>query len=166
MVISNSTPLIYLAKINKLEILKNTFKQVIIPHSVFSEVVEMGEERGYTDAKIIRKATQEWIKVKELSKKEMDNFEEIIKIAPIGRAEAEAISLAKNMKLPIIMDDAIVHKIAKIYKINSYWTTSVVLKAVKMKVIEKKEAKIIIENLVNAGLRVKPEVIIEIMKRL
>ena len=166
MIISNSTPLIYLAKISRLDMLKDVFKQVIIPQSVFSEVVEMGEERNYPDAKIIRKATEEWIKVKELSKKEIEDFEEIIKIAPLGRGEAEAISLAKNMKLPVIVDDSIAHKIARLYKIDSYWTTSVIFKAVKMEIIEREEAKVIVEDLINAGLRIKPEVLIEIMKRL
>ncbi len=84
----------------------------------------------------------------------------------IGKGEAEAISLAKNMKLSVIVDDSIAHKIARLYKIDSYWTTSVIFKSVKTKIIEKKEAVIIGEDLINAGLRIKPGVLIEIMKRL
>lgn len=166
MIISNSTPLIHLTRIGWLELLKKEFKRVIIPKTVFSEVVIRGEEQGYLDAKIIRKATEEWIEVKELSKKESKNLDEILSMAPVGKAEAESIVLAKNMKLPLLIDDLIGQRIARIYKVKTYWTTSVILKAFSDGVITKTQAKKIIEDLITSELRIKPKVLIELMKKL
>jgi len=41
-VISNSTPLIALAKINQLQLLKEYFGEVLIPEEVYDEVVRRG----------------------------------------------------------------------------------------------------------------------------
>jgi hypothetical protein len=41
-IISNSTVLIYLAKIGKLSLLKKLFRKVLIPGEVFNEVVIRG----------------------------------------------------------------------------------------------------------------------------
>ena len=145
MIISNSTPLIHLAKIGQLGLLSRLFKKVIIPKSVFNEVVIKGEEQGYLDAKIIRKATEEWIEIKELNKEELRELDEILKIGPTGIAEGEAITLAKNMRLPLLIDDSIGQKIARTFNIETYWTTSVVLKGVNEKIITKSEAKELVD---------------------
>ena len=39
MIVSNSTTLIYLGKLNKLDLLRKLFSKVIIPEAVFEEVV-------------------------------------------------------------------------------------------------------------------------------
>ena len=49
-VVANASPLIFLAKIDKLELLIELFEEVIIPMQVFAEVVTKGEERGMDDA--------------------------------------------------------------------------------------------------------------------
>ena len=164
MIISDSTPLIHLARIGRLDLLSRLFKKVIIPESVFNEIVIKGEEQGYLDAKLIRKATEEWIEIKELNKEELTELDEILKIGPIGIAEGEAITLANNMRLPLLIDDSIGQKIARTLNIETYWTTSVVLKGVSVKIITRPEAKKLVEDLINGGLRVKPEVVIELMK--
>lgn len=166
MIISNFSPLIYLARIGKLEILEYIFRRVIIPKAVFNEVVERGEAAGFPDAKIIRKATEEWIEVKELNKEEKESCEYILKMAPLGLGEAEAISLAKSMRLPIIVDDKIANRVAKLFRIESHWTIHVIFRALRNKTIKKNEAKRIIEDLVETGLRIKPEVLLGIMKQL
>lgn len=164
MIISDSTPLIHLARIGRLDLLSRLFKKVIIPESVFNEIVIKGEEQGYLDAKLIRKATEEWIEIKELNKEELTELDEILKIGPIGIAEGESITLANNMRLPLLIDDSIGQKIARTLNIETYWTTSVVLKGVSVKIITRPEAKKLVEDLINGGLRVKPEVVIELMK--
>ncbi len=164
MIISNSTPLIHLARIEKLELLSKLFEMVIIPKTVFDEVVIEGEEKGYLDAKIIRKATEAWVEIRELNKEETKELENILKIGPIGKAEGEAITLANSMKLPLLIDDSIGQKIARSLSIETYWTTSIILKAYEKRIVTKQEARKIIEDLINSGLRVKPEVVVELLK--
>ena len=61
-VISNATPLIYLAKIDKLHLLRDLFEHVIIPEEVYKEVVITGLKYGYFDAQTVKSAIEEgWI---------------------------------------------------------------------------------------------------------
>ena len=63
-VVTNATPLIYLAKIGKLLLLKEIYGSVIIPEEVKKEVVDKGKELGEPDAFIIEQAIKEgWLKV-------------------------------------------------------------------------------------------------------
>jgi predicted nucleic acid-binding protein len=74
--------------------------------------------------------------------------------------------IAKAMNLPILVDDLIAQRIAKSYGIETYWTTSVVLRAWKENIISKDRTRKIIEDLIESGLRIKPEVVLELMKKL
>ena len=52
--VSNSGPLIALAKINHLHLLPVLYGEVIIASAVYHEVVEVGQMRGYPDADVLR----------------------------------------------------------------------------------------------------------------
>lgn len=57
-VVSNTTPIISLLKIDKLEVLKDLYGEVFIPHEVFNEIEAGKNKEYYTDLFKI-----EWIKV-------------------------------------------------------------------------------------------------------
>jgi predicted nucleic acid-binding protein len=59
-VVSDSTALIGLSKIGKIDLLKEIFSRVHIPEEVFKEVTEAGKNRPGSDA--IRNA--EWVEAK------------------------------------------------------------------------------------------------------
>ena len=61
-VVSNSSPLIALAKIGKLYILRELFGEIVIPKAVWNEVVVKG--KGKPGAEEVEKA--EWIQVREV----------------------------------------------------------------------------------------------------
>src|SRR3989344_7011844 len=65
MIISNTSPLIYLGKIKKLQILKKLFNEVTIPRQVYDEIIK-GKEEKFLDALVIENAVKDsWIKVKD-----------------------------------------------------------------------------------------------------
>ncbi|MEM2129306.1 MAG: hypothetical protein QXZ70_01775 [Candidatus Bathyarchaeia archaeon] len=69
-VVSDAGPLIHLAQINKLYLVKKLFNQVIITPNVKREAVDEGIKLGHSDARIIGKAIEEgWIKVEEFPKR-------------------------------------------------------------------------------------------------
>ncbi len=45
--VTNTTPLIVLAKLNHLHLLSALYKQVIVPRAVYHEAVVQGQARGY-----------------------------------------------------------------------------------------------------------------------
>lgn len=164
MLVSDSTSLILFSKIQKLELLKKLFKKLIIPKAVWSEVVVEGERRGYIEAEIVKKHLEDWIELRELTPKQLVEKGEITKVAPLGAGEAESIVLASALRASLLTDDALATKFAKVYGLKTYWSTTVILKALKKRLITKKEAKNLLEELIRSGLRIKPDVLIELLK--
>lgn len=85
-VVSNSTPLISLAKIDRLDLLKAIFSRVQIPQGVYEEVVLEGE--GLAGAREVSDAG--WIETVEVSDKSA--VEELK--GELDKGESEAIVLA------------------------------------------------------------------------
>ena len=62
--VCNATPLIYLAKIGRLDLLRLVFGRVLIPEEVRREVVDEGKRLGKADASVVEAALQGgWIEV-------------------------------------------------------------------------------------------------------
>ncbi len=98
--VSNATPLIYLAKANRLSLLQTTVKQVFIPEAVYREVVLEGKRLGEKDAYRVQRAIdQGWIVVQGVK----IIYPVEITIHP---GEVEVISLAKEKEIEaVLMDD-------------------------------------------------------------
>ncbi|MDI6640329.1 MAG: DUF3368 domain-containing protein [Methanocellales archaeon] len=155
--VSNSTSLIYLAKTNKLSLLRDVFKTVIIPPEVFNEVVVRGREEGYSEVIAIEEAIRDkWLEVKDAK---VDS--KLLEIArEVDKGEVEAISLGRNVKADLILiDDATGRKVAESFGLNVKGTLYVILRGLKKNVLSKKEAKDYILELVSSGFRLSPEVL-------
>ena len=63
-VVSNTTPIISLLKIDKLQILKDLYDEIFIPQEVFNEIEAGKNKEYYADLSKI-----EWIKVKNIKNK-------------------------------------------------------------------------------------------------
>ena len=85
-VVSNSSPIIHLSKIGRLDLLKFLFDTIKIPEAVYKECVIEGGYRP--EVKIIRDA--KWIKVVNIKD---TNLTKLLK-AEVDEGEAEAIALA------------------------------------------------------------------------
>ena len=164
MIVADSTSLIHLSKIGKLEILRQVFNQIIIPEAVYNETVIKGQEKLIISANNI--GSQKWIIKKNLNENQKLESKNLLKNANIDLGEAEAIILAKTDNLGLIIDDGVGIKVAESFGIETFWTTSIILKAVSKKILTKTEAKTIIENLVKTGLHIKPEILILILSKL
>jgi len=100
--VSNSGPLIHLAKAGLLHLIK--LYDVAIPQEVKREVVDAGKEKGYTDAFLIEKAIDDgWIEVIEV---EVDRkFSEIARLAGLHEAEIGVVYYAYKNKITGLLDD-------------------------------------------------------------
>ena len=137
--ISDATALICLSKINNLDILKKVYSVVIIPPAVKNEVL-LEEKEGYSS---IKNAIESgWIKVIEPK--------ESIALG-LGAGENQAISLAKEKKDKIILDDALAIKAANAFGISIVRTTTVIFIALNKKIINKKQAISLLNRLIENG---------------
>jgi len=96
-VVSDSTILIGLVKIEKLDLLKEIFFKVYIPEEVFKEVVERG--KGKPGSKVIKEAA--WIEVKPVKDKIQVNF----LLGSLEKGEAEVLVLARELETDLILLD-------------------------------------------------------------
>ncbi len=120
--VSNSTPLIHLAKIGRLELLREFFGEVLIPKAVYRECVLEG--KGSRDAELIENTY--WIKVVGIN-------DETLKrslMLELDEGESEAIVLAIESKAGLIlMDDYDGREVAKALGLKVTGTIGVLLRA-------------------------------------
>lgn len=161
MIATNTSPLIYLSKIGKLELLKILFKEIIIPRQVYEEVMN-GKKEGYLDYLVFEKAVSDgWIKIKDI---EIDKSLDIF-LYEIDLGELALISLALKIKPDLVLiDDACARTIAESFNINSKGTLYVLLKALKKKIISKSETKNLLNQLVFSGFRISQEIYIKFLE--
>ncbi len=165
MLVADSTCIIYLAKVGKLDLPKAVYGKVLVPGGVYDETVRKGKEKGFIDAEIIEKAVREGlIGVRELSKAQKREAKHLRSLAAIGKGEAEAIILAKDSKSDLVIDDAVALGVARLHGLDTLWTTTLILKAVHRGFITKREGREIIEELVAAGYRLAEDVLVELLR--
>jgi len=152
--ICNSSPLIFLVKINKLEFLKKLFNNIIIPESVKDEIL-IKDREGYNSLE--NAIREKWIII-ENPKKDVD--------LGIGKGENSAINLAQEKNEELIVDDLRAVKIAKSLNVNFIRTSDVLLLALKNKLINKEEAIQLFKELVKKKYYISPEIYLEIIKKI
>jgi len=153
-IVTNASPLIFLAKIDKLELLIELFEEVIIPVQVFAEVVTKGKEKGMDDAFLIEHFTgSEKIKLKNV---DIHGLEDI----PIGVGEKAVIALARKEGIDcVLIDERKARFFAKIFKLNPrgvFWILSL---ACSKNIISKQEFKKLVLRVVQEGYRIKEEIL-------
>jgi uncharacterized protein len=120
--VSNSTPLIHLAKIGQLELLRDFFGTLWIPPAVYRECVDEG--KAYQEAALIERA--DWLKIQpvtntdlvKLLKTELDG----------GESEAIALALAQSADL-LLLDDSDGRSKARLYGLRCTGTIGILLRA-------------------------------------
>jgi hypothetical protein len=135
-VVSNSSPIIYLAKIGKLSLLREYFNTIMVPESVFKECVAEGKDRKEVEA--IKKA--EWIRVAEVQDKKLVKL--LQSSLDDGESEAIALSLESGADL-ILLDDSDAREKARIYGLTVTGTLGVLLRAKKDRKISSLKENII-----------------------
>ncbi len=152
--ICNSSPLIFLSKINKLILLKDLFKRIIIPEQVKKEVLLESKEGYHSVKEAIEKR---WIRV--------ENPKNDIELG-IGKGENSAINLAKEKDEELIIDDLRAVKIAKSLNIHFIRTTDVLLLAFKKGLVNKEEITRLLDELIKNKYYLSPRFYLEIIKKI
>jgi len=99
--VSNAGPLIHLSLVGLLDSLFKLYDVILIPQSVYDEIVVKGKEQGYSDAVILERAIMnEKIKVEKVKK---ENYN--ISSSKLHIGEINAIILALQLKIEIILID-------------------------------------------------------------
>ncbi len=148
----NASPLIFLAKLEKLTLLKLLLTEYYVTDIVLEEVVKKALQCGYIEAEPIQKFAVEH--VVEADKGKAEKLAEKFNIH-IG--EASTILLAKRMNLNyVIVDDKVAIKVVKIMGLKPLSTPFILLKALKDRQLTHKEFIRCFEKLIQHGYYISP----------
>ena len=151
-VIVNATPLIALSQINQLELLNQLFDQVIIPHSVYEEVVVKGINKvGSND---LVHAT--WIHIQEVPS--TTTIEPLLLGLDPGELDVIQLGLLINPDW-VIIDEKLGRKLAKVMGLSVKGTLGILLTSFYCGYLSKQEMLDLCQKLVDNGIRLSSRVI-------
>lgn len=132
-VVSNSSPIIHLAKIGKIELLKEYFQIITISEIVYSEYIVEGKDRR--EVELIKNA--DWIKVLQLKDR---NLVRLLQ-SSLDNGESEAIALSLEIGADLILlDDSDAREKARLYGLKITGTIGILLRAkIDGKIVSLKE---------------------------
>ncbi|MEJ5384508.1 MAG: DUF3368 domain-containing protein [Fimbriimonadales bacterium] len=130
--VSNASPLIHLAKIGRLHLLREFHAQVLAPPAVWREVVERGQ--AYPETPIIERAFRDgWLQQKSISDSVLVS---LLKLQ-LDEGEAEAIALALQERTEVVLlDDSQARLMARRLNLQVTGVVGILIRA-------KREAKIV-----------------------
>jgi len=145
-VVSNSTPLIHLAAMNRLELLRDLFAEVHVPEAVYEEVVVLGA--GKPGATEIASAT--WIVRHGIA----NRLAYSVLRTSLGAGEAACIVLAAETGAGLlILDDRAARQQAQAQGLTVAGSVGVLLAADQQGLLDFKQA---LDELLATGFRLRP----------
>lgn len=159
MIVSNASPLIYLAKVERLSLLRELFEEVHIPREVREETVDRGKELGESDALVIESGIEDgWIIARDVEAKDVP-FE-------LERGEIAALSLAEDLgAAEVLVDELPARKAARMMNLEPHGTVYVLFSALKKGRVDLDGFLETLDNLIQKGFRLKEEVYVRVIRR-
>ncbi|MBM3236515.1 DUF3368 domain-containing protein [Candidatus Poribacteria bacterium] len=152
-VVSDSSPIIALARVNKLHLFENLFGQVVIPDGVYKEIAIEGRP-GAKEVSLGRIFKRETVK----------NPSAVLPIRErLGQADAEVIILAKEKKADVILtNDRQLIKQAEAEKIPTITVLDILLQAQKKGFLDRVQA--VMDEMQRQGVGIDEETYEETLK--
>lgn len=156
-IVSDSTPIIALARIGSLDLLRSIFNTVSIPRSVYDEIVGVGINRpGAQEV-----AGASWINT--VSVRNRRAVARLLSTERIDRGESEAIVLAQELKSDyLLLDDLKARAVARSMQIPIIGTVGVLLIAKENGLVPAIQP--VLDALIAEGLRIHPKLYLEAMR--
>ena len=151
MIVSDSTTLIILFDLDRLELLSNLFPKIIIPTAVYNEI-----------------NVKNSIVLPQFMEVQQVNPNETLKMLQqlLDEGESEAISLAIKLNLNLIIDEKKGRKIAMTQGIKIIGLIGIVYLNIKKEFISKDEAKYFLDDAIIHGYRIQSKLIDDMFKSL
>lgn len=145
-VVSDTTPLISLLKINRIDLLEKLFGKVLIPKAVFDELTV--DERFKIEADLIK--SRQYIKVKAVKSPESVSI--LKRATGLDQGESEAIVLTDELNADILlMDEAKGRTISSDMGIKIMGTIGILMAAYEEHELTSDEVKACIDGLKCSG---------------
>ena len=156
-IVSNSSPLIFLAKIGKLDFLKGY--SLLVPEQVIDEVIGRNKEK---DSSVL---IEGWLQKNKVTIKKT----ELLRSLPAGLGDGEkaAISLAMTEGVnAILIDERKARRTAKLLGLKPKGTIGVIYEQYLRGYIKRQECKYLVFELIKNGYRIKEELLAEFLQNI
>lgn len=124
-VVADAGPLMALAKLNLLHLLKQLYSRVMVTQSVYEEVVIEGMRRGFEDARILQRflSQEKWEPIG------VGHIPDTIASLPLDRGERESIALAIALDGLLLIDEERGRAVARQHGVKVRGTLGVLIQA-------------------------------------
>lgn len=165
MFVFDATPLVYLGRVDRLDLVDHATEYSLIPRRVYEEVVTVGIEDGHPDARRVQRAVESG--TFEISAvEETTTYDRIAENDHLSSADAAVLAMAHNRDGTAIMDDAYGRTVAETEGISTRGTAFLVLVALRDGHIGPDEAVDVIDALLSVGWYCSPELYARIRGRI
>ncbi len=130
MTVADAPPLIALARIGRLELLRDLCEHVLIGSVVQAETIDAGSAVRAPGVERIEAAVDAgWLRIASPTDAEADLAQRLSQRSRLHEGEAESIALAHVRKLPLVADDKEARSLAGILGVPLVGTAAVLLQA-------------------------------------
>ncbi|MFC7116585.1 DUF3368 domain-containing protein [Natronoarchaeum sp. GCM10025703] len=161
----DATPLIYLAKVDRLALVQHLNEPCVIPERVYEEVVTAGIEAGYPDARRIEQRVETTLF--DIESVETTPLLSQLQSNPnLSEADAAVLTCADAHDGVAVMDETYGRDVAAIEGITTRGTAFLILKFAQSNAISVDEARTVIDAMIDEGWYCAPDVYTKILRKL
>ncbi|UIP00979.1 DUF3368 domain-containing protein [Halobaculum sp. CBA1158] len=161
----DATPLIYLAKVDRLTLVQQLETSCGIPELVYEEVVTTGIEAGYPDARRIERSVEEgWFDIIAVETSPLRS--RLQTNDNLSDADVAVLACAETHDGVALMDETYGRDVAAAEGITTRGTAYLVLTLAKQDAISVDEARTVIDAMIDDGWYCAPAVYTRIVQKL
>ncbi|WP_053948989.1 DUF3368 domain-containing protein [Halolamina sediminis] len=161
----DATPLIYLAKTDRLTLVQHLDEECIIPSRVYDEVVETGIEEGYPDARRVERSVDAGHFVVQ-PVESTPLFSRLQQNPSLSDADIAVLAYADAHDGTAVMDETYGRDVAAAEGITTRGTAYLVLKLTTQGAISTDDARDVIDSMIEEGWYCAPDVYAKIAQKL
>ena len=161
----DATPLIYLAKVDHLQLVSHLEGQCYLPQQIHSEVVTVGLEEGYTDARRVEQCIDTGL-FEVISVDDSQLVARLQRNPNLSDADVAVLGCAASRDAIAVMDEAYGRTTAEVEGIETRGTAYIVLLCAKHGHITVSEARETIDALIAEGWYCAPDLYTQLVRKL
>ena len=153
--VSDTSPLLFLAKLDRLDLLRSTAVEITVPEAVFHEIQQRQDEA----CRKLEDARRSWLQARAITDRALVE----VLLADLDEGEAEAISLAFELGADrVLMDDLDGRRFARRIGLTPVGTLGVLLAARQTGRIPSLRAEV--EKLLERGFRAHEDLVTRVLR--
>ncbi|MCW4043927.1 MAG: hypothetical protein NWE94_00220 [Candidatus Bathyarchaeota archaeon] len=147
-VVADAGPLIHLAQIGRLGLVRSLFRSVIVTPRVKMEVFDEGVRLGCADAEAVGEALSEgWLRFESVSERLAKRAIRLAEGENVSLADAETLLLAEAKRAELLVDEKPLSNLARMYGLKVWSTWTVLLESLSLGLIEVADVESAIDEL-------------------